>query len=183
MIHDAVDVRANAVRLVDGLRPQQHDRGMPQPFATAPRFHAYFGRVEGRSVLTMERATWDRLKVHEGHPVDIDLELTPLRGVVRDASVVAATAQRSSAVSSEIEIVRHDPADAPTPYNVDRYTVWEDMASHQSFAEIVRGASTADNANLRAYMAENVFLVQQDPGPDHWLPHPPSSVTTTFTSS
>ena len=151
--------------------------------AKAPRFHAYFGRVEGRSVLTMKRETWNQFKVHEGEPVQIDLGVTPLHGVARDASVVAATGRRSSEVSSEIEIVRYDLADDPTPYNVDRYTVYVDMASHQSFGEIVSGGSTSDNANLRQYLGQHVFIVKQDPGPDHWMAEPPSSTTTVFKST
>lgn len=150
--------------------------------AHAPRFFAYLKRVEGRSVLTMERRVWDRFKVQEGEPVQIDLQMTPLRGVESDASVVAATARQFSSISSEIEIVRYDQADAPTPYNVDRYTVYKDMPSHERFDEIVTGGSTSDNANLREYLAEHVFVVKQDPGPDHWMPDPPSSATTIFRS-
>ena len=128
----------------------------------------------------MGRSEWDELKVRAGERVEIDLRLTPIHGVARDASVVAATAQRYSAVSSEIEIIRYDQADAPTPYNQDLYTVYEDMPSHQSFAEIVTRASTSDNANLRQFCAENVFFVKQKPGPDHWMSEPPSSNTTIF---
>lgn len=146
----------------------------------APRFHAYFGRIEDRSVLTMARDDWEGFRVQEGTPVQLDLELTPLRGVARDASVVAATAQRSSSASCEIEIVRYDQQDEPTPYNIDRYTVHENMPSHQSFDDIVAGGSTEDNANLRQYMADHVFIVKQDAGPDHWLSEPPSSATTIF---
>ena len=90
---------------------------------------------------------------------------------------------RRSAVSSEIEIVRYDGQDYPTPYNVDRYTVYEDMSSHQSFSEIVSGGSTSDNANLRRFLDERVFLVRQDHGPDHWMSDPPSSSTTIFRST
>ena len=131
----------------------------------------------------MNRATWTRFRIQEGNPVQIDLELTPLRGVARDASVIAATARRSSSASCEIEIVRYDAADEPTPYNIDRYTVYEQMPSHQSFNAIIEGGSTADNANLRSYLLENVFIVKQHPGPDHWMASPPSSSLSVFRSS
>lgn len=131
----------------------------------------------------MGRETWEQFQVNEGVPVNIDLDRTPLSGVAHDASVIAARARRSSDLSSEIEIVRYDPDDEPTPYNTDRYTVYEDMPSHQSFKDIVAGGSTADNENLRRYCRENVFLVKQDPGPDHWVATPPSSRTTVFRST
>jgi hypothetical protein len=128
----------------------------------------------------MARETWEGFRVHEDKPVTIDLELTPLSGVARDASVIAAMARRSSMVSSEIAVVRYDAKDDPTPLNVDRYTVFEDITSHQSFEAIVAGGSTHDNENLREYCRENVFIVKQDPGPDHWLRGLPSSATTVF---
>lgn len=79
--------------------------------------------------------------------------------------------------------LRFDSSDEPTPYNIDRYTVYVDMPSHQSFGEIVTHGSRSDNANLRQYMGQRVFIVKQDPGPDHWMAEPPSSATTLFKSS
>ena len=151
--------------------------------AQAPRFQAFFSRVEDRQVLTMPRRTWEQFKVREGSPVEIALEQTPLRGVAREATVVAARATRSSTASAEIEIVRYDPNDAPTPYNLDRYVVWEHMPSHQSFDRIIGGGATRDDTILRDYLDENVFLVKQDPGDDHWSSDPPSSAMTIFRST
>ena len=112
--------------------------------------------------------------------MQIDLNATPMARVASEAEIIAATALKRSAVSSEIEIVRFDEKDYPTPYNIDRYTVYEDMPSHSSFKQIVAAASTSDNSNLRQFLAEHVLLVKQQPGPDHWSSEPPSSALTVF---
>lgn len=151
--------------------------------ADAPRFRAYLGHIEGHSVLTMDRDSWTRVRAQEGSAVTIDLSATPVARVAQEAEIVAATALRRSAVSSEIEIVRYDERDYPTPYNIDRYTVYEDMPSHSSFSQIVAAASTSDNPNLRQFLAEHVLLVKQQPGPDHWSEAPPASVVTVFRST
>ena len=151
--------------------------------ADAPRFRAYLGHINGHSVLTMDRESWARLRTREGSAVFVDLDATPLARVAEKAEVVASTALRRSHVSSEIEIVRYDQKDHPTPYNIDRYTVYEDMPRHPDFGEIVAASSTSDNADLRQFLTEHVLLVKQKPGPDHWSATPPSSALTVFRSS
>lgn len=42
-------------------------------------------------------------------------------------------------------------------------------------------ASTSDNANMRGFLAEHVFLVKEKPGPDHWLPDLPVEIVTVVT--
>jgi hypothetical protein len=42
----------------------------------------------------------------------------------------------------------------------------------------VVSASTEDNLNLRDYLKHYVFLVKEDPGPDHWLSAVPPTVLT-----
>lgn len=151
--------------------------------ADAPRFHAYFEKIEERSVFTMSRKSWEKAQSQRGESLELDITATPLRRVASEASILAARAIGSSSSPSEIEIFRFDPKDGPTPINVDRYTVFEDMLSHRSFNEIVTGGSTTFNENLKQYLAENVFIVKQDPGDDHWLPELPASVHTVFRST
>ena len=138
----------------------------------APKFHAYLTRIEGRSVLLMSRVEWQQLKLQEDKPVLMDVSQTPMSGVARDASVVAAVAQRSSSATAKITIYRHDPEDAPTPYNVDNYLVWENLPIHRNYEDMVLAASTQDDANLRGFLRENVFIVKEDRGKDHWLSYP-----------
>lgn len=148
----------------------------------APRFHAYLERVENRSVLIMPRAEWAQIRPMEGTPVPVDITDTPMAAVAQRASVVATVAVQFSS-SPEIHIYRYDQRDAPTPYNLDRYSVWENLPSSRSYEQIVAAASTNDDENLRSFMRDNVFLVKQSPGPEHWLLALPSSVVAVFNSS
>lgn len=41
---------------------------------------------------------------------------------------------------------------------------------------MVNSASTSDNANMRGFLRDHVFMVKEPPGTDHWLAELPSSV-------
>lgn len=150
--------------------------------AEAPRFHALWTSIHGRSVLVMPRSDWDAASVRFGSPVSLDVAQTPLAAVARQAVVLAAVAQQVSETMAEVAIFREDPKD-PLPINQDKYSVWLDIPSHPNFAQMVTRASTEDNANLRQYLSENVFLVKQDHRGDHWLSTLPATVAATFKST
>ncbi len=138
----------------------------------APRLRAYLESGEGRPVLHMSRSDWSSIYTGTG-PELVSIERLPMNRVATDATVVAAYAQRFSMATAEVAIVRLDPPDAPNIYNTDKYEVWEDLPSHQSFRQIVQAASTEDNENLRAYLAQTVFLVKREPDDEHQLPELP----------
>ncbi len=138
----------------------------------APRFECFLQQVEGKSVFTMSRAHWENLLRHEGDPVLIDVRQTPLGNVARQALVAMAEKEPIA----RIVIYRYDEKDAPTPYNVDRYSVFEDVEARWDLPYIVNAASTCDNENLRRYLQQNVFIVKEGPGDDHWLGSLPEPV-------
>jgi hypothetical protein len=105
--------------------------------AYAPRFHAYWSRLEGHSILTMARSDWDQLGVRPGQPTLLDIEKMPMAKTASDATVIATVARQYSSASGEVRICRSDPSDAPTPVNVDRYDFWVDLPSHRSFTQMV----------------------------------------------
>jgi hypothetical protein len=109
-----------------------------------------------------------------GRPVEINVKQTPLGRVAPQA--VAAIVGPHVRGASRIEIYRYDVKDAATPINKDTYLVIEDTAGWWNLPAIVASASTEDNANLRAYLKNYVFLVKEAPGPDHWLSDLPASV-------
>ena len=146
--------------------------------ADAPLFRAYWERVEDRSVLTMSRSDWSGLNLQMGQPVQIDVAKTPMAQVASHACVVSALAEQHSRATAEITIVRFDEKDAPTPYNLDKYAVWVDLLSHQSVNAMISEASTELNQNFVDFAKQNVFIIKEDPGPDHWLPSIPGSATT-----
>ena len=150
--------------------------------ADAPRFRAYWEHVAGRSLLTMSRSDWSALQPNLGGVVTIDVSATPMAQVASHALVVKAFLQQSSTATAEITIVRHDPQD-PKPYNLDKYDVWVDVSALPALQPMISGASTQFNTNFRQFAAENVFMLKQDPGPDHWLDTIPGSATTIITTT
>jgi hypothetical protein len=124
----------------------------------------------------MARSDWNALALRFGEAVTLDVRRTPLAPVASQASVVNVLGKLHSSATAEITIMRYDEKDIPTPINVDKYTVWTDMTSHSSLSKLINGASTQYNQNMRDYLRGNVFIIKQDPGPDHWLPEPPSPV-------
>jgi hypothetical protein len=132
----------------------------------------------------MSRSEWDRLSQDTVGPVPIDINQTPLGGVSSNASVIASIAyQPPDSSVAEVTIYRHDSADGPTPVNVDRYSVLKDVASDPRLPTLISAASTQDNANLRRYLQDNVFLVKRNPGKDHWLTELPTTVAALYRSS
>lgn len=134
-------------------------------------------------MLAMPRADWDAVSVRIDQPVVLEVSQTPLAHVATQASLVAAVAQKMSATMAEVVIFRNDPKDAPTPINQDKYAVFLSLHTHPDLKSLITRASTEDNANLRQYISENVFLVKQQLGNDHWLPVLPASVSTVLRST
>ncbi|KPK89947.1 hypothetical protein AMJ80_09050 [bacterium SM23_31] len=134
----------------------------------APRFKSYLEHKAGRRIFVWAKAEWQAVKPYFGSPILLDINNTPIASVSEDAIVVAAAAQEVSSTGVGIAIYRFDPND-PKPYNVDRYGVWEDLPSRCDFKSIVNAASTSANQNLFNSLNQNVFLVQLDKGPSHWL--------------
>ena len=145
--------------------------------ADAPRFKFYWERVEETSVLTMRRADWDMVFGRPISPVTFDVSSTPLSGISHVSSVVAAVAHQYGPANAGIEIYRYDEKDSPYVINQDKYDVWTELSSHPKLDELITKASTSYNKNFEQYIQENVFIVKQNPGPDHWLTTIPSSVS------
>ncbi len=151
--------------------------------ADAPRFRAYFEHLEGNTVLAMGRSEWEAFRVCENRPVRVDVEQTPLRGLMANTQVKATVAEKLSSATSRIAIYRYDTKDVPTPVNVDTYLVLEDLPSQADYQRIVNAASTEDNENFRRFLGEHVFLLKERPGKDHWLPEVPGSVMAVWRST
>ncbi len=141
----------------------------------APRLWAHFQRLEGRPMFLMPRSQWEAVKALMGKPVPIELSKTPMASLATEAELAAAVAERRSDYEAMITVYRRDPKD-PMPINVDRYLVWERIPDHRDFLAMVNTASTSDNANMRGFLADHVFLVKEKPGPDHWLPDLPVEI-------
>lgn len=144
--------------------------------AEAPRLLHYWGRTEGADILSMRRSEWQDLVGNEGKAVAFDVRSTPMRGVSDVASVIGTIAHQFTPDTARVSIYRDDPKDAPNRINVDHYEVWTDLSGHPRLPHMVEAASTSYDENMKTYIQENVFLVKEKPGSDHWMSTLPSSV-------
>lgn len=144
--------------------------------ADAPRLMHYWGRIEGVDILSMRQSEWHDLVGHEGKPIAFDVRSTPMRSISDVASVIGTIAHQFTPDSARVSIYRDDPKDAPSRINVDHYKVWTDVSGHHGFANMIQAASTSYNDNMKTFIQDNVFLVKERPGPDHWMTTLPSSV-------
>lgn len=143
--------------------------------ANAPRICAFLKKTEGRSVIVMPREDWNALQVGSTNLVQIDINETPLVRVAEDSCVLAVVALKYGPSSGRVSVYRHDEKDKK-PVNVDHYSVWLDLVGHPNIQEMVQAASTSLDDNLRQFSDENVFLVLENKGDDHWLENLPGSV-------
>jgi len=148
--------------------------------AQAPRFEFYATKkhFEGRSVFTWPSNQWDNLSGQNEQPVLMDVTETPMSGVAADAPVLACVAENYASPDSHISIYRYDAADGSTPINKDSYKVWrgETLKNIPNLNEIAIACGTCADANLFQFLDENVFIVREEPGDDHWLSELPESV-------
>lgn len=91
------------------------------------------------------------------------------------ASVITAFDVKPDAAANQIHTFGYDAADASTPYNLINYSVLEDLSERQDYNRILQAASVADGEELITYLHENVFMVKEKPGGDHWLQALPGS--------
>jgi hypothetical protein len=134
----------------------------------APRLRAHFQRSEAARILLMKRSEWRKMRPGQTGELLIDAKQTPMAKVAAKSSVVASTAEAITSSVIQIRIYRHDPKDEK-PYNVDTYSVWEDLPSRDDFLDIVKASSTDYDDNMKEFLEENVLIVPRLPGEDHWL--------------
>ncbi len=148
-----------------------------------PRLLFYWGRMEDTSILSMPREQWHDLVGHLGEPIAFDVRSSPMAGVTRSASVVAAVAHEFSNTTARVSIFRDDPTDAPFRINLDHYKVWTDLSANSALSGMITAASTEYNDNMKRAIKDHVYFVKEKPGPDHWLPTLPASISLVLKSS
>ena len=106
----------------------------------------------------MKRSDWQKMKPEQPGILIIDAHQTPMADVVARSAVVATTAEAISPSESQVQIYRYDPEDNK-PFNVDTYSIWEDLPSRSDFLDIVKVSSTDYDDNMKAFLKENVLIV------------------------
>ena len=124
----------------------------------------------------MPRSEWEWVRSDSTGKVLIDITETPMARVGTDASLIAAISERRSDYELSISVYREDLKDAPWTVNTDQYRVWERLPDHRDLGFMVKSGSTSDNANMRGFLADHVFIVKDPPGDDHWLTELPVTV-------
>jgi hypothetical protein len=115
-------------------------------------------QLEGRTILLMKRADWEQLKILGSTPVLLKLDQMPIAAVAQDVEVLAAVAIQESPTHVRISIYRDDPNDAPTPINVDEYSVFETFPPDLDVFRTIAEATTDADANFFRYRDDHVFL-------------------------
>ena len=115
--------------------------------------------IIARSVVTFPRSEWSRLVEPTGTPTRLVSAPPPLSRVAIDAKVLLVAASGVVNDDPGIDIVRHDPADAPYIYNIDHYAVIENLHLHPTYRKVLRVAGVPESAALGSYLRDNVFMV------------------------
>lgn len=132
----------------------------------APRLHALYEAREEAPVLAVSRDEYPEIVSGSTLTVRLDLEKAGWGSVASRASMVAAEAASRSEFEDTVRIYRHDPADAPYPWNVDKWKV-VDLQKDPNLQANASAASTAINENLLEFAADYLFWVPEGHPVDH----------------
>ncbi len=123
----------------------------------------------------MRRPCWQQLQRVDGELVPLRLDRTPLNQMAHNPCLVGAVINQTAERAS-ISIYRVDPKDAPTPINVDNYSVYDGLPPHLDVNEMIKTAATETNPNFEHYAENHVFIIKDTLGNDHWLDQLPPEV-------
>jgi len=121
----------------------------------------------------MRKEEWAKFVLQVGMPVQIEVDSTPLRGLVSAVDIVGTFAQSNEDGSILIAVVRKDPDDAPNFINIDKYDVWHDGPLHAEYPRVVTQASTSDDSAMRSFLEDWVMIIPLAKDEDHHLPDVP----------
>lgn len=133
-----------------------------------PRCQAGVASIAGRRVFAMTRAEWARLRGHEGKLVAIELERVPPGSLAESASVIACLAAECPIQAARIEVWRHSAKASPSPTNVQKYLVLEDLTRQLNVPMFAERAATEDSPKLRKHLRQHVFIVNAHPDKARW---------------
>ena len=132
--------------------------------------------VIGTSVVTFAFDDWAGAVRSDGELTVLDQIPGPLSSITHNATVVAAVASGICVTSPGIDIVRLDPKDAPYIYNIDNYSVIENLPQHPCYGEILDTAKVSDSEGLQFELKNNVYIVKNGPTDQHWTDSIPSYI-------
>jgi hypothetical protein len=128
-----------------------------------PRCQAAVASIDGRRVFTMTRAEWEHLRCHEGRLIAIELTPVASGSVAESASVIACLAAECPIRTVRIEVWRYSEQVPPSPTNVQKYVVLDDLTQQLDVQMFVQRVPTRDSPQLRRHLREHVFIVKVQP--------------------
>jgi len=145
-------------RQFEAVRRHHHFR-LRAPFMRDARIYAALEHVEGLSVTIVSVDDWKQLVLASGEPTKLEVVPIALSGLMSASSRVAAAGSGILNSNPGVDIVRHDPNDAPAVFNVYHYRVIENLPLHQQFADVIRIAGIDVTDDLCTSLRENVYIV------------------------
>jgi hypothetical protein len=126
-------------------------------------------KIYSASVVSFGYADWFRLVRPDGAITELE-ELPPkLNNPNLAAVTVVAVASGIANVQPGMDVLRHDPQDAPYILNLDHYTVLENLHLHEIYPEALSVAGIEDSPTLRFELQNNVYVIKEPPNDHHWM--------------
>lgn len=129
-----------------------------------------------KSIAEFSKGDWERLILSSGEPTKLEEVPYPLSSVMTDAKVVAVTASGIINPDPGIDIVRYDAQDAPHVYNIDHYSVVENLPNHADYSKVLSTANVKETDELNKILKEKVFVVGPRQSSDHWVKELPERI-------
>jgi hypothetical protein len=132
--------------------------------------------IEGRSVVAIKAGSWRELVVESGDPTKLIKTPKALGGLMNMAAQVITVGSGIINPDPGIDVVRHDPRDAPYVYNIDHYTVIENLPLHPQYHRVLEVAAVEENNELNSVLAQHVYVVGPYRRGDHWVQEIPERI-------
>ena len=129
-----------------------------------------------KSVVTFSVNDWWGAVRADGELTALSGVPEPLSSITHNATVVAAVASGICVSSPALDIVRRDEKDAPYIYNIDNYSVIENLCEHPEYRGILSAARIPDSQELRYELQNNVYIVKNEPADMHWTDSIPEHI-------
>lgn len=126
------------------------------------------GHLRGTSVFAMPKEEWRALIHHSGEPTVLDDLPDDLAAVREQALYLGAAGSGEMNPTPGIDVVRHDPGDAPTVINIDHYTVIENLPDHDQYEKVLSTCGFPSDPNLGDTLRDYVFVCGPERSENHW---------------
>jgi hypothetical protein len=140
------------------------------------RFQYALEHITDKSVFIVKRIEWERIIDENGEPVKLANVPQPISSLVTMAAQVMTAGSGIYNPSPGIDVVRSDPKDKPYIYNIDHYTVFENIISAPLYQEALKVAQIEETEALNEYIKSHIFVVGPFREDNHWVEEIPKHI-------